>query len=204
MNLKDIIFHSLFIFINFIGYFLVVFSLKSSSLNELKFYLLSVILLIFILQIFFVILILPKGVLWKFQNLPGIFKNVTFFSFLIIFIFLLLCLGSWFLFLITFQKNIDLLFNKYIHIIYFFSLGLSSFVIKRFYILIHYGGLNFLEYISRGMGKPDDFHYEYESDKYNEKSFKVKKALKSLGLKDSSSKEEIKSFKSFKTSFLFA
>ena len=42
------------------------------------------------------------------------------------------------------------------------------------------------------MGKPDDFHYEYESDKYNEKSFKVKKALKSLGLKDSSSKEEIK------------
>ena len=42
------------------------------------------------------------------------------------------------------------------------------------------------------MGRPDDFHYEYDSDKYNEESFKVKKALSSLGLKDSFSKEEIK------------
>tara|TARA_B100000287_G_C20040915_1_gene546367 strand:- start:69 stop:350 length:282 start_codon:yes stop_codon:yes gene_type:complete len=58
--------------------------------------------------------------------------------------------------------------------------------------LIHYGGLNFLEYISKGMGRPDDFHYEYDSDKYNEESFKVKKALSSLGLKESSSKEDIK------------
>ena len=148
--------------------------------------------LIFILQIFFVLLVIPKGVLWKLQNIPGIFKNVTFFSFLIIFIFLLLCLGSWFLFLITFQKNIDLLFNKYIHTIYFFSLGLSSLVIKRFYILIHYGGLNFLEYISRGMENLMISIMNTILINITRNLLRSRSALNSLGLKDSSSKEEIK------------